>query len=173
MVMDCDCAAEFRISIGLDAERSMSGSRGGCGCTRSSRASLLGYLSEGDPEFDRPLKREILVFSLRLGRLRVRAMLFDRLGGGGCELMSMCVGISSGSRVAMWEMWFRAVESEVERSGNGMGLVPGISTPETWRASKGRDIDIVRVGTDACAVLWRGMLKDWCGLSRVEACSTG
>jgi hypothetical protein len=85
----------------------------------------------GEFELDRPRNLEMLVFNLRLGRLRLCAMVLLLFGAAARAssfwlVMSMCVGTSSGSRFVN-DRWISV-------------LPPGMPTPPTWRASNGLDI---------------------------------
>jgi hypothetical protein len=93
---------------------------------------------------ERALSLDIDVFSRRLGRLRLCAMVFDRRGVCVWELMFKWVGTSSGSSLEARVLWVLVLE------GGSICMVPGTLTPVTWRASKGREIDTVLVA----AMVW-------------------
>lgn len=107
--------------------------------------SFLRYVS-GEFDVDLPRNLDIEVFSLRLGLLRLCAMVFDRLGASVFELILMCVGISSGSSVEV-----------KDRCTFSIGTVdPGIDTPATCLASNGLEIvtALGRVITKDVCITW-------------------
>jgi hypothetical protein len=92
--------------------------------------SCLATPRSGVFEFDRPRNSDIEVFSLKLGRLSVDAIVFDLRGSSMLPCATnVCDGAVSGCNV---------VE---ERSMPTIGMVtPGIFTPPTCRASKGAEM---------------------------------
>jgi hypothetical protein len=97
----------------------------------------------GELECDLALSLEILVFSLRLGLVNVCAMVFALFGfviSSVPVAAKECVGTVSGcmlkTEVEVFDRWIPATGF----------ITPGILTPETWRASKGPDIDILPLG---------------------------